>query len=472
MTYLKDVIHDVIARSYRVRLKDDLAVVGASRQVEEKFGGFGRIPSAIELDAVYKAFLRAIKMDNWEQITNKEWKRAALVLFWEEDAPLVSSTQFNDRFNEWISKKNSTSVWKRLIYSYLLHFEKADRFPKVFQAWQRLINRCLDSQDMPKSLLPWKERHERFNLFRTGVGVEKIITHYIEVSDWLNFCSSTGIKNELEKRGYITYVARGLIEKLKACDLNQVSKVRDFFCDVEEFRLPEFKSHLIDGLLLRWRNEMPPNTYKKELQDWLIDRFGDPRLIQVRQRDWRSVSQESIDVFKKWMVEETLDQFFAIIDQEALEHHWIYRKKFWKAYFNEGVISDACVILGVDAQRAAQRAFGKNISMSKISAGQHSSNQSVLLIKIDQFIFCEWSHNGKCRVWKKGDANCPDLHLKHYSADELRSKSMRIVDSYQQDGIVHAQSANYSWQTKLASFIRRQTGIRMEQRKYALSAQD
>lgn len=162
----------------------------------------------------------------------------------------------------------------------------------------------------------------------------------------------------------------------------------------------------------------------------------------------------------RWLVGDSIEQFFDIVDQMALDHQWKYRKAFWMAYFERGYLDEAWFALGPDAQYYAETHFGNKLSFGKI-VKECSSNQSVLIIKIKDLVFAEWSHNGKCRAWLTTDPGCPSHYKDNYSGSNLKAKSLKIVPHYQTDGIQHQGSENYSWQEKLNDFIYQHTGIKV-----------
>ena len=186
-----------------------------------------------------------------------------------------------------------------------------------------------------------------------------------------------------------------------------------------------------------------------------------------RDKGWRFVDEKSIKLVFRWLIGESLEQFFSIIDSMALEHQWKYRKAFWKAYYDKGVLDEAWVAFGPGAILHARRLFGANFSAGELE-GATQSNQSVLIIKIKDLVLAEWSHNGKCRAWKSNDKFSPATYKSKYYGSSLRTSSMKIVKTLQQDGISHQQSENYHWQRRLAEFIYDETGIRMLDRDFRI----
>ena len=64
-------------------------------------------------------------------------------------------------------------------------------------------------------------------------------------------------------------------------------------------------------------------------------------------------------------------------------------------------------------------------------------------MKIGDMTIVDWSHNGKCQFWRRGDANAPSLYQSSYHS--------ALYGAPQQE--VHASPATYSWQRKVAGII-------------------
>lgn len=221
-------------------------------------------------------------------------------------------------------------------------------------------------------------------------------------------------------------------------------------------------------LLSPWKEDRK-NVSNYDLQQTvkqlLLKHFKDPRIPTNRSKGWRSVETSDLNIVYRWLIGETLEQFFTIIDSMALEHQWKYRRAFWKAYYDKGYLEDAWVVLGSDAKYEAKKLFGKDFSAGELIGGSQA-NHSVLILRIGNIVFAEWSHNGKCRAWKIDDELCPLIYQPSYYGIKLKQLSMKILSPYAQDGISHQQSGTYGWQTKLANFIFDETGVRISERDF------
>ena len=139
------------------------------------------------------------------------------------------------------------------------------------------------------------------------------------------------------------------------------------------------------------------STNIEKYRDYCVDVFynelGDPRFTKYAAR-WDHVSETSRNIFLSWLAEKDLDLFFEIIDKTSVGRMWEPRKEFWKQYLP--FITSTWVLFGSDAKGYADR-----IRHSKQAYGslRDDKKQSVFAFQIKQYVFVEWSHNGKLRVW-------------------------------------------------------------------------
>lgn len=450
-------------------LSRHLEIARETEAIEQRFGIGSSSPDPYEAEKIYRKFISALESDNWSYLTLHDWKNSAYILF-HGDVKLVSSKEFITKYKEWLFQQKNAGAWKRLIASYLRDYDHRINHGDVYELMSEWITDTLSRSNLPNGLAVWRDRHEKLNLFDKNYNT-KTATKFFLIdckSEWNGFISMSGLTGELSKTGYINAIAESLLGALQEKGSDAGHQFRPFFEADNKLRFPVFRKRLIEALLLPWHSSTPKQDYQKDIQDWLIGHFKDPRLPIHRQDGWRDVSDEAVSVFMRWQVGETIKQFFEIIDQLALEDHWKYRKKFWEAYNNSKHISDAWVVLGTDARSYAIRAFGKNIGAGQISGGNHQSNHSVLMIRIGEYVFCEWSHMGKCRSWHENDTACPKFYRTSYNAEEFRVSSRKIVKHFQQDGISHHGSETYSWQNQLSEFIRHNTGMRINSNDFVI----
>lgn len=204
------------------------------------------------------------------------------------------------------------------------------------------------------------------------------------------------------------------------------------------------------AILRPFEGDTPPEELKAVIQRFLLQVVGDPR---IKRGAWQGIPDSVRRIMLRWLVEDTLEQFFRLLDATALDRHWRQRKAFWKAYLDKDVISDAWLVLGSHARRKGREILGEaGGTWAKLGKGGDRS-QSVLLMRLSGLTIAEWSHNGRCRIWLSGSAGAPDFYEPRYRRSALRSKSADY-------SVIHDHYGN--WRGKIERFILRQTGIARE----------
>lgn len=255
---------------------------------------------------------------------------------------------------------------------------------------------------------------------------------------------------------------------------DELQRLFDFALDTESqgrrlrFDDPECIRALAESLLLPFApfaRGTPDPALKPRIQEFLIHHLGDPRLNRGR---WYNVSPEACRVMLSWLVAETLEDFFRLLeytaqDDEVAQRHWRYRKAFWTAYLKAGVIDDAWIVLSQQLDHEASRRLGtRPEAYGRLKRGPNvQRNHAVLILRIGQLLITDWSHNGKYRIWDEGGLNAqvaPQPYLKSYTRDQL-------VRNPDHEG-AHFGSESGSWQNRLASYIADHTGIPLNQRDY------
>lgn len=125
---------------------------------------------------------------------------------------------------------------------------------------------------------------------------------------------------------------------------------------------------------------------------------------------------------------------------------WRYREKFWRAYLP--YISNTWILLGVVAKQEAQKLSNKNMGHGELSGGEN--NQSVFVFQIGRYIFSEWSHNGKLRIYDFDSAS------NFFGAQWLDKQ--KIIQNFILEQVHHSPST-YSWQNKVSEWLRKNCDI-------------
>lgn len=465
-SYLKQAIrqygHLKMARPTKIELK----ILQVTKEIQAKYSALPQTPSSFELEEIENNFRKALSENTWDQISKKEWKRSAYIL-WLNRPFLACDKEFLKRYSTYLEVGKLPSDYRKLIHVYLKEFHYHLEYPNVYKELSKNIRSGFGSETIKKRLAQWYQRDLMFGLFSEDFSTKAALDKYISVTCWNEFSDITGLDAELSQVGYAEAIGLRMFDDTKdfVADSSEIiDTVISYHLNGQELRFGNTRIKLIEWLLLPWANMEPDEAIKLKTQNWLNQHFGDPRLPQNRQHGWRGVSDESVQVIYRWLVGETLDQFFDIIDRMALESQWKYRKAFWKSYYDKKLLTEAWVAFGANAWDYAESAFGEKLSAAKLTGVK--SDQSVLILRIGDIIFAEWSHNGKCRAWKISDSRAPQRYQQKYQNQDFKKISMQITPYDKEGGISHGSSASYSWQRKLADFIYLETNVRVSERDF------
>jgi len=225
----------------------------------------------------------------------------------------------------------------------------------------------------------------------------------------------------------------------------------------------ESRIQFANALLAPWAGHRPPDYVKNKLIDFFIQPggYGDPRVDGHKHYQWDGVSQQARGVILHWLTGDTLRGFMRVLKITA-DEIWQHRQKFWMAYYEHGHIDEAWMALGVDAWResASLRRETKGMGCGRLDGGA-ASDQSVLLLKIGDLVFTEWSHNGSLRAFKEGNPSAPRFYKDSYHGTDLRAAtSLDFHDGLnQRPQLPHWHSDKGTWQRTARDFIRRKTGV-------------
>lgn len=232
-------------------------------------------------------------------------------------------------------------------------------------------------------------------------------------------------------------------------------------------RFWEHRGLIADALLLPNVDGIPDRTTKDKMLSFLIQRFQDPRLHEI---NWNPM--ECTSIAKRWLIEQSLRQFLDVVDVIALERHWKHRRAFWSAVYGKGLISDACVVFDQLGAEHANKIFEGKTPFSRWAAGGSKPierGHACLLLHIGRGVVAEWSHNGRCNIWRDATApTAPKLHQRLYTSTAVMVGRGTSEERKGQIAIPHMGAESYSWQSKVADEIHVMTSVRVMQSEYVV----
>lgn len=230
-------------------------------------------------------------------------------------------------------------------------------------------------------------------------------------------------------------------------------------------RYPDHRVVLAEGLVRPWLRANPSDVVRNALTSFLVKHYGDPRLLSQTHagHHWQGVSAPTVATVKRWLVGDTLRGFMRLLQLTA-DEIWRYRERFWMAYYDQGVIEEAWLVLGSQAGGLAKRELGKTewAQYGALVSGA-APDQSVLFLRIGQVVFMEWSHNGSLRACSQDDPQLPAMYQREYRGSDLRD--VISMDFHQGLNVLpqltHSNSDRGTWQRKARDFIAEHTGVRL-----------
>jgi len=440
-------------------------------------GGFGKDPDLRTVgERTYSAFERVQFAPTSTAPRQRDWRHIPYALWLDAERGLHTHTPLTDRYfavavPEALASRRPLKWGRGLLHTYLQSFNPenpvflklahtARQFfldPRVLASLseteanglERLIT-TLDVLDplngpvhvandilgMPadKTLAQWQERHA--------------LTHGF----WLNnFCKQAfveALQAPEEVRSTLAYVKR-------MCEW----AMHDMGQPTQRLRYPLCRDEFAYSLLSPWFERNPPQDVKHALLSQLLRTLGDPRHNHA---GWLGVRREAIETASRWLTSRTMDAFFEIL-RHTEDDIGPYRRRFWEAYFHAGHILEAWIALGEQAVTELQKIDPTGELSYATILGKIAPNQCVLMMRMGNILFCDWSHQGRLRAISVTAKQAPKLYQSEYELFQLRFPTTLDFNDGQLDdpGLLHYESKLGGWQDTARQFIAQHLGIHL-----------
>jgi hypothetical protein len=443
-------------------LLDELATARVLRSIGAA-NSSPAVPPADFLEGLRRKLVAVTGAGRTSKLSLRELRYAPWLL-WNGDPPVATLPGVLRSVLD--EARTSGPTLRRLIQAYLRDF--SCHSPGIRDA-AACIRRQLEGTD--SRLEHWRIAQKEVNLFDPVNGPVSLATRLLREKEPGSVLSHFKLEDAmLAAGGYMMAVEdavrvatpdmlryQGMIALERILKILAPSGIRLRF----ESRRAETARALLGAWLTR-RGE-PVAAAQEPIRRHLLNWLGDPRL---RPQPWAAVGEQETALMRRWLARASLDLFFRLIDEHALEAHWRYRQAFWLAYLQKGAISDAWLALGSRAYGSAEAVRDLGRAYGRLSGVE--SNQSVLLLRVGSLIFAEFSHNGKLRAWPTDWRNAPALGRQEYEKIELTGKSLpfpqnpyrRAGGASDGKGLSHFHSHEGYWQGSAAALIESHTGTR------------
>lgn len=436
----------------------------ASAEVVRQLGDLTpRTPKPFELQQIDVAIRQVWQgLASLAQVPARILRLAPWVFFFPRNEPnkwLAGDQRFVEAWLAWLRESGRPRAVVTLLREFLSVYPREN---PSFDAIRESLRQQLAAGRGPR-IEKWRERAGRFGLLE-GEAPALLMKSWWDVgASFEAYATEAGLLPGLEFSGLVKCASEHLLgfteEMLTLAKprLDFVKRSLEWLeSDEQKLRFSELRIPTAKALLSPFRDRNPDAALQEVLQGFLLRTIGDPRSQRPK---WQGIPEDVRNVLFRWLVSASLEDFFRVLDETAQDSHWKFRKAFWSAYLRREAITDAWVVLGPAAAAIVRKEFDAPAGAAKLKMGEGAqSSHSVLLMRVGTVTIAEWSHNGKCRIWKQGNPKAPKLYETEYRRGQL-------VDRCNWDK-AHMGSEDGRWQADIARRIADETGIRVARSEY------
>ncbi len=459
-----------LPRSARLRIEfpkaPAIAAAAASMRIPETEV---RLPDLPDLDEIGDRIRRTLR--SGQPLSLNDFRHAPSCL-WSGTRPLDRDVDVAESYLDAVRRSGSRTAFKKLAAAYVIRypiastcFRKASsvlaQLAQVFHGPWSNAHKSLSSFDPERApgLIASAALHRRIPT------AQVMLEHGLRVPVGIGLAEAAFVEGLRHIRG------------LTIPPEERLTTVR-FWIAGRPLDLPkdDNRGAIADALLLPYADATPEKRDRDRLLSFLLEKFEDPR---QRPEHWTPMPQAS-RIARKWLIEQSLRQFLDVVSHSIHDAtgalQWRYRRAFWTAVYDRQLITDACVVFDEEGARNVERIFEGKTPYAKwrraaryTQRKQIQKGQACLLLRIGPGVVAEWSHNGRCNIWRDaGDPTAPRLHQDDYSTDEVQAVNGYAPPDAAKLAVMHASPGTYSWQGKVANVIGDLTGTTIFASEYSL----
>ncbi len=438
----------------------------AARRIEAKFAGAEPArPAAYDLDEVHRRAREAWHREGTlRNLDRSDLRRIPYVLLRPEDG-LADTPGVVPDYAAWLRTRPAGRTLTALLTEYLSAYQP-DRKGAIEVG--RTVEQFVRAEHQPPS--PAWNRHRQqaalYSLSDPKDGGRTLMTAVLTGREpVVQMLEAAGLTAGLARSGFLRHALKGELARWtdskqyggESADGRATSRMLDLLTDGRELRFddPAMKTAAADGVLLRHARGNTSARVRKTVLRFFLNHLGDPRM-----RRWRSNWDDCPNarrVMLRWLNDLNLELFFQVVKATAEDRHWRYREAFWRTVLRAEPDMEMEFVLGRKAALTLREIDKDDViggSTSSLRGGYTS--QSVLLMGIRGSTVAEWSHNGKCLCWKRGNTGAPKLYgAPVHRADTLRERTNGMTD----EAIPHFGSERGHWQARAAAWLADEVGV-------------
>ena len=399
--------------------------------------------------------------------------RDGIWLLWSEPDPLFSLPGLFDLVGD--QARRRPSMRRNLIEAWLSHFAAGKPgIPEAAHAIRQLISNAADLR-----LEHWWRVNKRYHLFDPWLGPATLARAIFDSTGPINsILNDVGFNDPL--RSVSGYMRAVYLEVLKCIPsavhpnaaAGSLERILSLVAPDGALKFTDMKGETTNALLRPWLTDPLAQSVdaRNRIRRFLLTHLGDPR---IRPGNWMGASDDTKRMIIKWLAGISLKSFFELIAQHAHEGHFTYRRAFWSAYLERDMIDEAWLALGSNVYHAARAIVEMHGAFGRLEGPGVLADQSVIIFRIRNLIFCEWSNHGRVRAWVSGDPNAPRFDQKNFERRHLTRDCLRFPTNYNgaggtqtNDGLSHFNSHTSYWQGSVAKLINQHTGVLLNTRDW------
>ena len=319
--------------------------------------------------------------------------------------------------------------------------------------WKKVHQILVDHQDQ----LPARKRNalQRFRLLEPDAGKQFVdLASKIPLEHIHRLFDDAGLRGLKANGAVAKQIFRSCCQAIsKNHSGDNLERFFELIKDNDGIRFERDTVGYATALLTPYLSTKPIFEVERTIRNFCVEHLSDPRLNPA---PWADVDQDLSNVLKRWLAADSIGMLLKIVAKSNETKHWEERRPFWQQYFDKGYVTDAWVALGKNAAieaRALKRSgeLESSTTYGVISAGEVQANHSVLILRIDDLIITEWTHDGKVRFFNARNEKRPEFYKRSYSAYKVR-------DDFGADEFF---SHYRGWQDKVKRYIARHTGAKV-----------
>lgn len=437
-------------------------------------------PPFVEIGKKLRKIYQQQRSNDYKLLSKSEWRQLPYAM-WVKGMPALYETDPRLVSNYWsvvlpeVLQSGSRRIKRWLMPLFFVYCQDFDAENTEFRGFATKLRQVLTQAEGPviTKLREMDERQDFFTPDRAPASLASLFftLHHVCEDELM---ATYLLWPEFERTELGMAILRAGLQ-LPLDRLRELATVKRIMNWLQKMPAPVVKTGLriafANGLLLPWqRDRKMPDELKKILLEFFLQQYGDPRFSRHAAYQWDGVDPAAVNVMQYLLTGDTLKGFMRILENTA-DDIWRYRQKFWMAYYDAGYIEEAWMVLGVNAQIAARSSNADAVlqRFGRLDSGA-APNQSVLLLRIGDLVFSEWSHSGSLRAYRQDDRQAPSLYQSSYHGQVLReASSLDFHNGFNVNPqLIHSHSESGTWQRKARDMIRRSTGIYLSDKEILL----